>query len=207
MKTNHSIDAYNLLPDSFSIGQRVRRVFFSWLTVVGAASVIFLAVAVATVVRRKETLRRNQQVAVTAVPLMDLRRDVLRLQADNVRRESWCQTVESSRPDDSMLQVIAGVALASRSDTQSVLVDKLHVRLPIEYAVENEQSPEWAVPTLKVSARLASDFEVTAWMDRLNLMDRIENARNELDEEFVSLSNGRRSAEIVATPLATKVLP
>jgi hypothetical protein len=175
-------------------------------------SVTLCAVAVATLLRKHHAHRANVRIASTAIPLMDLRRDVIRLQQETNQRNQWCRWVDSARPDDSALQTLAAVALASQSETNDIVIDALHLRMPIEFSATAKATPAWAIPHVSVSARIASPGMVDQWVDQLNAVDRIEAASvvvNDRDSKRDSLQTAGEinRVELTATPLATRVLP
>ncbi len=213
----HSLDQFDLLPPSFRYQNRVREVCCGWLTINVALLAIMAGVAAATVMRIRGQREMNLQIASTAIPLMDLRRDVVRLQEENSQRNQWCRSIDSSRPDDAALQTLAAITAATQGERQGILVDSIHVRLPIEYPVSAAKRPDWAVAQVVITARVVSDA-VQTWLDRLNQFDRIADASlasPSVSEEFrgVDLSNvgsisgDRGSIQVTATPLSTRVLP
>jgi hypothetical protein len=206
------LNRFDLLPPSFHYHDRVRQVICSWLTIICMLSVTLCAVAVATLLRKHRVHRANVRLAAAAIPLMDLRRDVIRLQQDNNQRNQWCQWVDSARPDDSVLQTLAAVAFASQSETDDIVIDALHLRMPIEFSATAKATPAWAIPHVSVSARITNSDMVDRWVNQLNAVDRIEAASmvvNDRDSKRESLQTVEEinRVELTATPLATRVLP
>lgn len=194
-----SFELHDLLPPAYSNQHRLQRAFYGWLTVLVAGLMVLIAVTIATLVNQKKTQQLNRQIVATAVPLWQLEQEVQGLRADNSRREQWCRDVETSRPDDSMLQAIGSIALTSDSMNGPVAIDALKVRLPLEFAANVSETPEWAVPELQLIGRRTDvGVDVQRWAEMLNATDRIEDAEIEIDDGRVT---------VTATPIATRVLP
>ena len=212
-----SLDAFDLLPRSFCYQSRIRQALCGWLTILCALVAILCGVATATAMRTHRTRQMRKQMAAAAIPLLDLRRDVIRLQQENSQRNQWCQAVEASRPDDSLLQTLAAIAAASRGVHHDILIDTLHLRVPIEYPLSAENTPDWAIPLLAITAHVLTDDAVQQWVDRLNRCDRIESASIHAATELAqanasSIGEFRTkqpwgSVQLTAIPLATRVLP
>ena len=206
-----TLNQFDLLPPSFRYRNRVRQILCSWITIVCMLLAILCGVIAATTFSIHRDHRMNEQIASTAIPLIDLRRDVIKLQDENNQRKQWCEWVETTRPDDSALQTLAAIAVASQNGTQEAIIDSLHLRLPIEYPISAAQTPSWAVPRIAISARITTDQAVQPWIDRLNSIDRIEAAAAVADsnmpagKRIESSDIGR--VQLTATPLATRVLP
>lgn len=207
-------DQFNLLPPSFRYQNRLRRVQYGWGTLVCFLLAAFLGITAKTVVHIRHSGQSNQQLAFAAIPLMQLRTDVLRLQEENEQRTRWCRWVESARPDDSMLQVLGAIAVASDSSNQEILVDAVDLRLPIESPADASEPPAWAVSTLSIDARLtSSNADVTrGWVERLESTDRItavsvSNDRKDSAARLRVVDNDVKRVHVTATPLATRVHP
>lgn len=199
---------FDLLPPSFHYHDRVRKLIRSWVMVVCMLAATLCAVTIATFLRIRHNHRTNLRIASAAIPLMQLRSDVIQLQESTALRERWCQWVESARPGDDMLQTLAAIAKASRSDSRQIMIDSLQVRLPIEFPATTKETPTWATPLLSVSARFAADDALTLWLDQLKSLDRIEPAS--IDESRQGSSDpedGFRRVQLTATPRATRVMP
>jgi len=184
----------------------------SWLTIVCTLSVTLCGVTVATILRKHRVHNANVQLASIAIPLMDLRSDVIRLQDENDRRNQLCQRVESTRPDDGVLQTLAALAVASQSQTHETIIDSVHVRLPVEFPITAKETPAWAVPQISISARITTDVKINQWIDDLNSFDRIEAVSIVADDhdsadEQLEMNDVIRRVRLSATPIATRVLP
>lgn len=215
-----STEPIDLLPPSFRYQLRVRQIYCSWLTTVLTLMAILGGVTAATILRTHQSNRNNIQVATTVIPLMDLRSEVMELQEENSQRTQWCQWVETARPDDSALQTLAAIAVASQNGNRSIMIDSLHLRLPIEFPISAASLPEWAVPHISITARArtgdlvagdATDVNTQIWLDRLNSFDRISAASMASDYQpssrELSLSSDFAPVKLTATPISTGVLP
>ena len=164
-------------------------------------------VLAATLMRARRISRANEQLAVAAMPLMDLRRDVLQLHEDHSRLLGWCQQSEAARPSDDILQSIAAIALASQTGQGDVIVDSLHLRLPHEYSVTAAEPPHWAIPVVSIAARVSEQGKVDKWLDRLNQFARIKLAKVQTESGPLTVPGDAISLQISATPIATRVAP
>jgi hypothetical protein len=160
--------------------------------------------------------QRNEQIAATAIPLLDLRRDVFRLQKENDQRDQWCQWVEAARPDDDVLQTLATITVASQTENRAIMIDSLDLRQAIELPSSATKMPDWAIPRIAIEARIRAEA-IQPWLDRLNSFDRIDAAAihaithsdtsNTLLAESDFSSGNAQPIQVRATPLSTRVLP
>jgi hypothetical protein len=200
--TTHPLEQFELLPPAFQNERRVRRIRYGWIAMVGALSVILGGTIAATLVRAHRDRRARERLVVAALPLLELRRNVFRLQDVNAQRRQWCQWVESAKPDDNAFQTLAAITATPLGENE-IKIDRLSIMLPLEYSVAAKEVPDWATPRLSVSARVASSDAARLWIERLNQSDRIDSAALEVDQ--ASQAGGR--VELTAIPQTTRVLP
>jgi len=136
----------------------------------------------------------------------------MRLQESNDRREAWCQLVESAKPDDSALQAIAEIALASQNGNREILIDTLHLRFQVEPPVDATPVPQWVMPSLAIHARATTPAAQQGWFDRLKLSNRIQQLSFVGEDSTQGgavrlIQDGLLHLQIDGTPLATRVLP
>lgn len=222
--TNDSLHQFDLLPPSFRYRHRLHGVFCGWVALICFLIAVLVGGTAVTIMRTLQTNRTNQQIASTALPLLDLRRKVFHLQESNKQRQQWCRWVESTKPDDSMVQVLAAVAAASqasdssRASTQArtsdrqITIDSVSLRLPLEFPISSSEPPAWAVPFLTIIARPTSTDLVQPWVERLNGFDRIAavslaDDTNERVSKLQSTNEEDMSVRLTATPVATRVQP
>ena len=110
----------NLLPPAIAKTVRLRRVFLAWFVIVSSAFAVLVSTVIVVGLNCQKLRQRNEQLAAAAMPLMDLRRDVIQLRVENERRNQWCDYVETAKPNDDMLQSLT--AIAARTD-DAVLID------------------------------------------------------------------------------------
>ena len=194
---------YDLLPPVYLNQYRLRHVHYSWLAIVGSLMIVLACVSLLAAWRTHQDRRIREMLALKALPLFDLRQDVQQMQANNARRTTWCQWVESARPDDNALQTLAAVATASAGQEEQITVDRLSIKLPLEYPAEAKQMPAWAAAEISVAAQVDSSEAIPRWLDRLNVSDRIAGATTVV--EPAGVSDG--SIELIARPVVTRVLP
>ena len=200
----------NLLPPAIAETVRLRRNFFVWFVVVSSALAVLISTMIVVGMHYQQSRQRNEQLVAAAIPLMDLRQDVIQLRAENHRRNQWCDFVESAKPNDDVLQSLA--AIAARTD-DTVLIDTVLVRLPVEHAGDVDSPPEWSLPKLEVTARVPLANSVSGWVERLSQSDRIQTPvlteDNDLEQANVLRlqDNATRRIELSAIPAFTGVLP
>ena len=227
-----ALDQFDLLPPSFRYQIRVQQVLHSWLTIIVALIAVLIGVIVATTYRVHRNRQLNERIASAAIPLMELRSDVIELREENNQRSQWCRSVEAARPDDSALQTLAAVAVASQNGNGQIIIDSIHLRLPIEFPASATKTPDWATPQITITARLLRGDAVGGWVDRLNSFDRIESAsivaandhRSQRGSDWspvrasvpeltpggptlTQVQNQIDPLQLTATPLATRVVP
>ncbi len=196
------LQPFELLPPQYRNRRRVRHVFYGWASVLGSLAAVLCGVAVATSIRAHKEAQLRQQLVAASLPLFDLRRDVHQLEHRNSQRAKWCRWVESARPDDQLFQTMAAVVIAPKPDDGEIKIDRLHVKLPIEYPLDEQETPSWALPQLSIAARTTPEA-AQRWAERLNRSDRIQAAS--VEETPVHI--GHRQLRITATPLSSRVLP
>ncbi|TWU59895.1 hypothetical protein Poly51_01680 [Rubripirellula tenax] len=205
--------SFELLPPTYRYEQFLTAVRLGYLTVIAALTAIFVSAAAATTMRRTAQQHRHQTIASEAVPLMAMRQAVMRLQTENERRSGLCQQVQSAKPNDDILQTVAAIAASTADFDDTISIDSLHVRLPIEFETDSTQStapkiPTWASPHLNVLAKVADTATALQWLDRMNAHPRISSATT-LDALPTVEENQllRFPITIKANPIASGTLP
>ncbi len=201
--TTHPLEQFELLPPAFRQERRVRRIVYGWIVVIGSLSAIFGGLIATTTLRLHRDRQARENLVVAALPLLDLRRDVFRLQQRNTQRQQWCQWVESAKPDDNAFQTLATVVSTPPSEIEKIKIDRLSIRLPLEYPANAKEVPNWATPQLAVLARAGSSEIARQWVEQLNHSDRIAAAS--LDVKPADLTD--EQIELTAIPLTTRILP
>ncbi|MEM1069921.1 MAG: hypothetical protein AAGI63_13560, partial [Planctomycetota bacterium] len=199
---------FDLLPNSFHQSRRVSALFRSWTTVILILLAGFFLVVVESVLTAQRNAHRNEALACEALPLWDLRETVMARQVANDELQQCCVGLESARPDDSLLQVLAGVALSTESAKGDVIVDALHVRLAVETAHTQTTSTR---ETLSIKARVKNAAVLQQWIELLESQARLRDITHRFDEESGTAAITGRSqmlqVEITGVPIATRVLP
>ena len=202
---NHS-HAFNLLPETFYYKTRVGQLTRSWIGVLSILTAILFGVAIATVYERQRQKQTYRELAAAAAPLMNLRQQVSLLQEDTRRRERLCGAVETSRPNDDLLQTLASIASSTR--IESVLVDSVRIRLPVESAAPESSS----TAEILIDARVENNSS-QSWLDALAKSKRITTPKI-VEEEHAPQINGRKgnlaptqSLRVRGTPAVTRILP
>ncbi|MCP4889789.1 MAG: hypothetical protein GY904_24680 [Planctomycetaceae bacterium] len=142
-----------------------------------------------------------------ALPIRQLRADVIALQSQNRQCSQWCDLVHSAKPDDSALQTLAGIAGTLQSADQTILIDALELRLPVETGPLAKSKP-----LLSVDLRSADLASRRSWLNRLEHLDRIESFAIEQQTaatgDFSRFGlNGLQHVQVSGVPRSTRVLP
>lgn len=207
-----ALEQYDLLPPSYREQNRARQLFYSWTTVVGALMAILIGVSLATWNQVNHRRQRNRRIASAAIPLLQLRSDVNAMQKHNQQLSSWCDAVESAKPDDDLLQTLAAIASASQPLAEPIVIDSIQLRLATESPPTEDEVPQWARPLLRITTRHRDRQSLDHWLEQLNQKDRIRSAsidlesRKSLQPSRVSFGNDF-SVTVTANPISTHVLP
>ncbi|TWU49798.1 hypothetical protein [Rubripirellula reticaptiva] len=211
------LQSFDLLPASFGHQQKLRQVRLGYATIIVALIAVFVAAAIATAVRRTQRHRNYQQIAAVAMPLMQLRQQVLQIQSSNEKRMQWIGQVESARPNDDLLQTIDSFAAATADLLPTIAIQTLHIRLPIEYAAgpaadskttSHVSPPSWATPKLDAIASVGADAPIDRWLTQLNQSPRVSSASAIGVQSQRDLGDKLdRPVTIKAMPISTGVLP
>ncbi len=208
MGTEQESQQYEMLPPRFVNQRRLRHVLYGWLATTITSATVFGGIAVAATLRSHQEQQERQQVVTASLPLFQLRREIAVMNQDNAKRRNWCAWVETTKPSDDLFQTMAAVVDASTSvvqasESEQIKIDKLQVKLPLEYPHDSETIPAWALPSLSVTARTGSTIAAKEWVEAMNASDRIDSA--EMDAPALD----RENAQVIinATPVATQVLP
>lgn len=201
------INQYNLLPRTHQYQTRVRQLIRSWLGVLSVLVATLAGVAIATLVERHRLKLARHQLATTAEPLLELRQQVSLIQEDSARLSRLCELVETSRPNDDLLQTIA--AIASSTKAEELLVDSVRIRLPSETkSAEPANSAE-----IVIEAHVDSDA-TESWLRELKNSKRIATPKVVEHQKRHQLINGtkfganvKQAIELHAVPRTSMVLP
>lgn len=202
----------NLLPPAFHQNFRIRQSVYGWVSIATLFSMILVGSTVDAYCKRLQSRRVLRQLATNASPLMELQKSTIALRSENARRQTWCSLVEAVEPDDCAVQTLGAIAKASQID--SLLIDSLHLRLPLEAAVTdaNRSVQPDSHPIVHVTARFQSGADLS-WDDRLQASDRIANVSLQRRPDAGKLSGLTRGSgnwlpiQLTATPQSTRVLP
>lgn len=211
-RPNETLHQYDLLPSSYRIRNRVRLLSRSWSAVVMILTAVFIAATAASLLHVHRQNQLHTEIACAALPLRQLRQEATQLRLRNEQRDRWCQLVESAKPDDSALQTIAAIALASQNGNRQILIDAVHLRFEVESAVTEASAGPWTSPTLDIAARATSAAAQQGWFDRLVQLERIDRltfeGASEDEQSAVRLvQDGMLHLQLTGTPLATRVMP
>ena len=199
----------DLLPEWFRNRQRGRRICANWVTASVGITILLGCFSLASWMRVKREQQYRQQMAAKAEPILAAQQRCGRWEQQSERRERWCQWVESARPDDALLQTLASVAAVCRSEPGAVVLEAIHIRLPLEASLSDSATAN-ASPTtvpeasgiVSVIGRVESPEIALRLAERLDARERFEAAQVKAipDGDAASLRLG-------ATPVAERVVP
>jgi hypothetical protein len=204
---SNSLVSLDLLPISYRRRARARQVIRSWFTVVAILVAVFFVVLAKSIRSAYLRTERNAKIGWAALPIRQLREDVIVLQSRNRQRSQWCNLVHSAKPDDSALQALAGIAGTLRQADRAIFIDTLQLRLPVETGPLAKLPP-----LLSMDLRSKDLSSRRSWLDRLEHLDRIESFDVEqrhavtVDSSVLGLS-GLQHVQVTGIPIATRVLP
>lgn len=202
----------DLLPGSYRQRRRVQQLSRSWVILLMILVAVFVTTVAEAAWSRQRRAKRDAELAYAALPVRQLRNEVIGLQASNQRRERTCALVETARPDDNALQALAGIATASQQTGSDILVDQLHLRFHVEPPASAESVPEWSLPYLAIQARAANPESQAQWFNRLNQFDRLDQLMFQGADQSQGtpvrfVQDGWLHLQLTGIPLATRVLP
>ncbi|MDM4016570.1 hypothetical protein [Roseiconus lacunae] len=194
---------FELLPNDYRSMRDAKQLRLKW-TLALALSLLLTGGSLLIVgVRQKNMQRQHDHLIVAVQPIEELRQHSERLALQTKRLNDWCRWVESSRPDDSLVQVIGALVVATqdpgnhRRPTAGIEAQSLSVKLPLHHSSSNHDARFTFVTSVD------NPDEVDQWTERLRLSDRLENIR-------ISSPSGSRTAPIIrvdADPIAAKPIP
>ena len=200
----------DLLPEEYRDEVETSRVRGFWILAFSLLS-IGLGHLVLTDLFRHETNRRFEtRLRETIEPVLQIRNEVRRQLTDHSSRRRWIEQVETARPDDSMLQTLAAVAVAIGPNANRVMIDSIDISLATELPAgpSSTQSTPGAEPTELVTkpaiVLLArSDTNTTAnLVSSLSEQPRIDHVTIE-----PSLNGDGTRIQLNGVPRVTRVLP
>ena len=200
--------SFELLPPSYRNAREARSVLTAWMIVATFLFAFFVGSIVALFLRGRATRQRNAELVATAQPLRNLKSEVALIHRRDQLIRKWNQLVESARPDDSLLQVLASVAHATHPTENGEPEDHLdvqaiHAKLALEHSSSAEKAPTWAQPKLSLSALANRRAAVTQWSGRLSALDRLTEVETNSPSSFFR----QTLVQATAVPRATRVLP
>lgn len=205
--------SFELMPPRYRTSREAQLTFFSWLTIVAILLTVTSGSAVLIWIKGQQKRISDNRLASIARPIRELKLKADLLEAENALNAKWVQWVSSARPDDSILQIMASVAIATHGDATSdqaiqgedahLDVQTIHIKLPLEYSGNAPKPPTWAEPSFSVSAIAKKRSLVMSWSDRLEDIGRLTNVK------LNSPAGAWRQAQVQvdAMPLSTRTLP
>jgi hypothetical protein len=193
----------DLLPPRFRQQRKTRHTLVCWAVINLALSAILIASFSAVWATAKRIATDEAQRIEAARPLLRLRDEIRQLEQDLAKHRKACTLVESARPDDSLLQVVAAVTAASQTDDHRLLVDAIGVTLPLEAVGDKATPPDAPDAGLLIDGSVQDKDTLDRWIERLHTSDRLRSI--ELRQAGRRLL--RQSIRVTATPLSTRLLP
>lgn len=199
---------FELMPPRYRAKRQAERALLKWSGVLLVLLSITIGSSIALEIRGRRTTQRNADLIAEAKPLSDLRDRSQILDAENALLEKWCHWVETSKPDDSIVQVLGAVALATHhrdapGPDEHLDVQSIDIKLPLEHDATSSVTPTWAEPKFSLTAVARSRDVLMPWNDRLEKTGRLQNVK------LTTPAGSWREAviQVNAIPLASRIVP
>ena len=193
--------SFQLLPESYIDRRKTQHAIYAWSSINFLLLIILFGTTTYYWIHGQQTLSERRDLIESAAPIAKVKRMSERLDAENSTRQKWLRYVESTKPDDSVLQTLLSVSQATDASNSNISVQSIEVKVPLEHSAKNP--PAWAQGRLQISALAPSAKAADQWLDRLNSRDRIEKA----DLNAPSGKWHTRLIRISGTPTATRLVP
>ncbi|MEO1525940.1 MAG: hypothetical protein AAFX06_10910 [Planctomycetota bacterium] len=199
---------FELIPPSFRNARDAKSVLTAWMIVTTFLIAFLLGSLVALFFRGQAMRQRNLRLVADATPLDHLQKTIVLIEQQNETIRQWSSTVETAKPDDSVLQILASVAHATHPDSDAAPEDhldvqSLHVKLALEHSGPPNKTPNWAQPRFSLSALANTRSSVTQWSGRLSGIDRLAELEMKAPTSFFR----QTLVQANAVPRATSVVP
>lgn len=193
-----------MLPDSFIQRRKTKRVLYAWFCVLFTLLALLCGMTTAFYIGAKKTTRKNANLVTQAEPLMQIRHETTKLKQQNLKCGNLCRLVKSARPDDSLLQALAAVSLATAAGENEIDVKTVSIKLGLETPNTAKLVPVWAKPHLQITADVVGQETARAWVERINASSRTSSV------ELRQTNIGRwidGTVQVIGESTATRVLP
>lgn len=199
---------FELMPPHYRAQRHAEQTLCIWTTVLIILLSVTVGSSIALWLRGRQRVRRHAKIVSMAKPIGDLRRKAQVLETENVLLEQWCRWVESAKPDDSLVQVLGAVTLATHPDEKATRenqldVQSIEVKLPREYDSSSPKPPAWAAAKFSLSAIANGRDLLMPWNERLEKSGRLTNLK------LTTPGGAWREAlvQVSASPLSTRIVP
>ncbi len=202
--------SYQLLPTVFVQQQACHKVIQVWSAVVFILLALLSGLASAFWSQSHKASSIHAELITQSKPIYDLQNDCERLQQENADADRWIDLVNSTKPDDSALQVLLAIAESTSKSDSPIAVKSIDVKLALEDPT-NGSRPKWADPQLTVVTTLPANRQGQA---------KDSAVLNELTKSLVASQRSkavrwrkvgdeadRVIVRIEGQPIATRVLP
>lgn len=200
--------SFELMPPSFRNAREAKSVLTAW-TIVNTFLLAFLLGSVVAIFLRGQAMRRrNAQLVAEAKPLFQIRNESIFLEKQTRVIERYSESVTTAKPDDSLLQILAAVALATHptehiDPDDHLQVQSVHVKLALEHSSPEGKTPTWAQPRFTMTAMANKPTAVTQWSGRLTGLERLQQLETKAPNSFFR----ETLVQANAVPRATRVVP
>jgi hypothetical protein len=202
--------SYQLLPSTFVQQQACRKAIQFWSAIIFILLALLSGLASSLWSRSHQASTIHAELITQSEPIYALQNDCVRLQEENEAACQWIDLVDSTKPDDSVLQVLLAIAESTSQSDSPIVVESIDIKLALEYPA-NDSRPKWAEPTLSVVTTLPIDKQSkTENSETLNKLTKSLVA-SQRSTEVRWRKTGDEADRVVlridGQPIATRVLP
>ncbi|MCC9601494.1 hypothetical protein LOC67_13135 [Stieleria sp. JC731] len=203
---------FELLPSEYRLMRDAKVLRLKWSIALVVAALLTTGSLLSMWVRRQRTTLRNERILAVAKPIGLMKQDTELLVEKNKRLKEQINLVNSAKPDDSLSQVIASIALATdnsipQNSPHSIEALSLAIKLPLEKQLRAsggaKRLDQAEKSELTFVANIHSRDKLSNWKEELLQSPRISNVR--MTTPSIGLS--KSVIQIDASPLAARVIP
>ncbi len=199
----------DLLPCEFYEEVETNRVRGWWAFVLTLLLIGFGNLVLTDWLRAESSRRYAKLLKDKVAPVLEIRNQALQQSVMNQKLQRWIGHVESARPDDSLVQTLAAVTTAVRTQSREAMVDSIEIALPTEIvaissaADDSPNAHPHTVGKLAIDLRVSQTEIVQQLLARLAEQPRLDDVSVQGD----TVAGDGTRLKIYAVPQATRVQP
>ncbi|WP_143543864.1 hypothetical protein [Rhodopirellula sp. MGV] len=200
---------FEMIPEDYRLMRDAKRFYVKWLIGLVLATLLTVGSLLSIWVGRKRLELQNRQILDASQPVEALRGLTSNQVARLAEKQQWLHLVQSAKPDDSLSQVIATLAIATHQSLAespyAIETRSLSVRLPLENDPDDPKRTATSngKAEFSVVATVDNRAVISAWKANLKQTDRLHDIQFSTPQ--IGLSE--TLVQINATPLSAKLIP